>query len=346
MKVSSGSILALGVLQSFSWSANAFNVQSQKAISPIVLRSSNGEFTPPVESKDDEIAELAKTMYPINPTYETVQGGGTVRTYQMPEWATNAQMAFKTNGRPLRATAQLWIGPIRTTHTMAINCMDGTKTPYMSTISFKKLAPVIRVLTSDSLEYPVEASVWVPPPERGDRIKQTIEEIWEEATAEEKKLIQGADVSGGNGAVRTWEIPADVKSVQLVAWSKDTSKKSLKAKIEVLQGPNNKMQDYDLQCGGSTQPFHAVLQTPGPGWIVRVYNKKFVEDGLFELVVRPFEYVEERNPVTAPVVETKAVEAQPPQQQQAPVVKTRPVEPTSKPKVTFSTMHSQKQWWQ
>jgi len=341
------SIIALGVFQAISWSADAFNVQVSKATSPIVLKSSNSDSTSPAESGSATEAIPATSMYPINPTYETVQGGGTVRTYQMPPWATNAQMAFKTNGRPLKATAQLWIGPIRTTHTMTINCMDGVQTPYMSTITFKKLAPVIRIFTSDSLELPVEASVWVPPPERSETIAATIEEIWEGATADEKKIIQGADVSGGHGAVRTWEIPANVKSVQLVAWSKDTSKKSLKAKIEVLQGPNNKRQDIDLQCGGSTQPFHAVLQTPGSGWVIRVYNKKFVEDGLFELVVKPLEFigvesaklktiiaVDNKPPVNEPVVIRPPVN-------QPPVV--RP--PVNQP-AAFSTMAAQKQWWQ
>eukprot|EP00560_Eucampia_antarctica_P008853 CAMPEP_0197822774 /NCGR_PEP_ID=MMETSP1437-20131217/19_1 /TAXON_ID=49252 ORGANISM="Eucampia antarctica, Strain CCMP1452" /NCGR_SAMPLE_ID=MMETSP1437 /ASSEMBLY_ACC=CAM_ASM_001096 /LENGTH=328 /DNA_ID=CAMNT_0043421571 /DNA_START=35 /DNA_END=1021 /DNA_ORIENTATION=+ len=298
-----GSILTLGVFQALSWGTNAFSVQVPKASSSTILRSSNSESDPaddvsivpeevkmaePVMVEPEQESDFA--MYPINPTYETVQGGKTVRTYQMPPWATRAQMAFKTNGRPLRATAQLWIGPIRTTHTMTVNSMDGTKSPYVSTLTFKKLAPVIRVETSECLELPVEASVWVPSEERSEAIGANIQKLWEEATSDQKKLIQGGSVSGGNGAVRTWEIPGDVKSVQLVAWSKDTSKFSCKMQIEVLQGPNNKRQDIFLQCGGSTQPFHSVLQTPGPGWVIRVFNKKFVEDGLFELAIMPNEY--------------------------------------------------------
>jgi hypothetical protein len=288
------SILSLGLFQALSWGANAFTLQAPKVAPSVVLRSSGPDDVPimPEELKDAEPVAPAEefAMYPIKPTYETIQGGGTVRTYQMPDWATRAQMALKTNGRPLRATAQLWIGPIRTTHTMKIDCMNGVESPYMSTLTFKKLAPAIRLITSDSLELPVEASVWVPAPDRAEAIGKNIEKLWNEATrGDQKKLIQGADVSGGDGAVRSWEIPANVKSVQLVAWSKDTSKFSFKCKVEVLQGPNNKKQDIFLQCGGSTQPFHSVLQTPGAGWIIRVFNKKFVEDGRFELAVMPHE---------------------------------------------------------
>ena len=278
------SILVFGFLKTLSLGVSAFSFPVTKLDRNVSLKSSMNDENKPT------------AMYPINPTYETIQGGGTVRTYQMPEWATRAQMAFKTNGRPLRVTAQLWIGPLRTTHTMNINSMDGSLSPYMSTITFKKLAPNIRIISSDSMELPVEASVWVPPPERSAIIGDKIEELWNAANSEEKKLIQGADVEGGHGAVRTWQIPSDVKSVQIICWSKDTSKKSLKARIEVLQGPNNKRQDYDLQCGGSTQPFHCVFQTPGNGWMIRAYNKKFVEDGLFEMVIAANEYVTDNSP--------------------------------------------------
>jgi hypothetical protein len=260
-----GSVLAVGILQALAWGSNAFTVQGpvNKAASAVVLRAENGpsDVQKAAEAASTESDSLANmSMYPINPTFETMQGGKTVRTYQMPPWADKCQMSFKTNGRPLRCTAQVWIGPLRTTHTVTMNNMNGQTNPYLSTITFKKLAPAIRVITGESFEMPIEAAVWVPPPDRAEKIGKKIKELWDSATpGDQKKLIQGADVSGGIGAVRTWEIPANVKSVQVISWSKDTSKKSLKARIEVLQGPNNKKQDYDLQCGGSTQPLHAVF---------------------------------------------------------------------------------------
>ena len=44
----------------------------------------------------------------------------------------------------------------------------------------------------------------------------------------------------------------------------------------------------NLRCGGSTQPWHGIIDTPGPGWVVRCNSKKFLEDGKCEMAVAPY----------------------------------------------------------
>jgi hypothetical protein len=165
---------------------------------------------------------------------------------------------------------------------------DGNETPYMATLRFKALAQMLRIITSDSVEFPVKASVYVPPPDRAALLKDNTARLWKSAGPTQKMTVQGGSVSGGGGAIRWWQVPPEVQSVQVISWAKDTSKKSFKGKIWVLQGPNTMKQSYDLQCGGGSQPYHAVIQTPGDGCTIGIQNKKFLEDGLFEFAVLPY----------------------------------------------------------
>ena len=216
-----------------------------------------------------------------------LEGGQSIRTYKLPPLCERAQMTFRTEGRPLKIKANLWIGPLRSVHEIDINTEDGQLTPYRSTIQFKKdVQPTLRVQTTGSAEFPAYVGVSVPSKERSDEIGQILNKIW---TSVKKTHIQGGAIEGGGGAVKIFCIPADVESVSVMFWSRDVGRKSLKVKIEVLQGPNNPKQTMHLQCGGGSQPFHTVIRNPGfgQGWVLRMYNKKFVEDGLFQVAVLP-----------------------------------------------------------
>eukprot|EP00548_Thalassiothrix_antarctica_P015794 CAMPEP_0194173328 /NCGR_PEP_ID=MMETSP0154-20130528/7679_1 /TAXON_ID=1049557 /ORGANISM="Thalassiothrix antarctica, Strain L6-D1" /LENGTH=356 /DNA_ID=CAMNT_0038886349 /DNA_START=27 /DNA_END=1097 /DNA_ORIENTATION=- len=257
-----------------------------------------GGFLKPVPSTDFVQEEMIDPpefeMFPVFPSLETVQGGGTVRTYKLPVWSESCQYCLETEGRPLKATVNLWIGPIRTTHTLTTDVENGHETPISSTLKFKKnIGPVLKISTSSSYDLPIECGVYVPNPDRARELADNTDRVWETSKASEKIKIQGGSTHGGGGAVRYWKIPASVKSVQLLGWSKDVGKKSFKLDVEVLQGPNNRRQFYYLQCGGSTQPYHAVIQTPGKGSVIRIRNKKFVEDGLVQVSITPYETVSE-----------------------------------------------------
>jgi hypothetical protein len=227
-------------------------------------------------------------MFPLDIPMRRIEGGDSLVTYQMPPGIDRCQMIFKSNGRPLKAKVELWLGPLRRTHFMDIDLEDGDETPFRATLKFKPgPPPVLKVSGNAGFEFPMIAGVAAASPQRGMELAAITEKVWDESP---KTLIQGGAIDGSRGAVRTFPVANNVASVQVLFWSRDTGKKSFKALIEVLQGPNNKKQTYDLQCGGGSQPYHAVFQTPGEGHAIRIYNKKFLEDGLFECVVVPYSY--------------------------------------------------------
>lgn len=284
MKTTCCKFVAFWLFHVHVWKTTAFSVvKKQAGASSVVLRSMTSE-SPPAEGS----FMAALDMFPpeFDKPVQVIQGGESLRTFKMPPNTERVQYVMCTNGRPMKARVQLWIGPLRSVHTMEVDVQNGKKYPLVATIKFKKaVEPMLKVQTTSSMEFPVEFGFHVPSQARSDELGAITDKIWDNSV---KTHIQGGSVSGGIGAVRIFPIDHDVDSIQVVCWTKDSSKKSQKLKMELLQGPNNYKQTFDLQCGSSSQPYHAVFQTPGPGWTLRVYNKKFVEDGLFEIAVVPF----------------------------------------------------------
>ena len=229
--------------------------------------------------------------FPKNLPLQVIQGGKSRLTYKMPLGAERAQIYIQTNGRPLKARVELWLGPIRKVHFMDISCMNGMETPYRGCIKFKNTdsagPQTLEISTSDDQAFPALVGVDVMTDDRSKERQAVFDAIWKAST----KLY-----SQGNKTIRSIPIADHVKSVQLLVWSKDVGKKSFKVNIEFLQGPNCKRQYYELQCGGGTQPYHAVFETPGNGWTMRWTNTKTLHDGSHEFVVVPYELVDDAPP--------------------------------------------------
>jgi hypothetical protein len=305
MKISH--ILALCVFHANVCGTTAFSVRPTKAAT-VVLRSS----TPDKEvasTSDKEVEDLStfltkgfigssvqlfndaspdlELVTPNFPMLERIEGGKRVQTYQMPAWAERCQMIFATKGRPLKADIQLMLGPLRTTHQLKLDIEDGMKTPYQATLKFKKDTQVLKVTTRER-DYPVWFGLFVPSPEKSKELNANTEKVWDTSTEFQKQRVQGAPADGGASARRYWTVPPNVKSVQVLLWSRDVGKKSLKVTLDVMQGAENVKQEIFVQCGGGSQPYHAVIQTP-VGGTIGVRNHKFVEDGLMEVAFVPYE---------------------------------------------------------
>jgi hypothetical protein len=217
-----------------------------------------------------------------------IEGGDTLQTFKMPPHAERVQYILTSNGRPVKAKVELWIGPIRSTHELVYDVMNGAAYPIKATLKFKKVSPVLKVSTNGTYEFPLVCGVFVPSPEESKKIEDFCEKDMFYNAPMKQSVQGGSTIDNKGGAIRTFDIPPTWEKTQIMVWSKDVGKKSFKSDIEILQGPNNQKQRFYLRCGGSTQPYHAVVNTPGPGWRIRCNSKKFIEDGKFEIAVAPY----------------------------------------------------------
>ena len=217
-----------------------------------------------------------------------IEGGQTLKTFKMPDHAERVQYILTTpSGRPIKAKVELWIGPIRCVHELIYDTMHGGEFPLKGTLQFKKLSPVLKISTNDNFEFPLVCGVFVPSPDESKKIGGICKDMFN--TAPMKETVQGGSTwDAKGGAIRTFDIDPTWEKTQIMVSSGDVGKKSFKTNIEVLQGPNNAKQHLNLRCGGSTQPFHCVIDTPGPGWMIRCNSKKFIEDGKFQIAVAPY----------------------------------------------------------
>jgi hypothetical protein len=217
-----------------------------------------------------------------------IEGGQTLKTFKMPSHAERVQYVLKTpNGRPVKAKVELWIGPIRCVHELKYDCMFGHEYPLKATLGFKKLSPVLKISTDSTYEFPLLCGVYVPSPDESKQIVEQTKNMFYSAPMKER-VQGGSTIDNKGGAIRTFDIDPTWEKTQIMVWSTDVGKKSFKSDIEILQGPNNPKQFLNLRCGGSTQPYHAVIDTPGNGWMIRCNSKKYLEDGLFEIAVAPY----------------------------------------------------------
>lgn len=290
------------LLSALCASALGFNAAPSILKTSAVRRSSRAAAALP--AAPEGWMELEETMWGPEKKADTrIEGGQTLKTFKMPPHAERVQYVLRApNNRPVKAKVELWIGPIRCVHELIYDCMDGASFPLRVCLQFKKLEPVLKISTDSTYEFPLEFGVFVPSPEESEHIAETTSSMFYNAPMKEK-VQGGSTLDNKGGAIRTFPIDPAWKKTQLMVTSKDVGKKSFKTNIEVLQGPNNAKQFLNLRCGGSTQPFHAVIDTPGPGWMIRCNSKKYIEDGLFEIACAPYgEVAEVVDPVDAVVV--------------------------------------------
>ena len=192
--------------------------------------------------------------------------GASLRTWAIKNSdVERVQVAMKTEGRPLNTNIELWHGPDYTPMTMKVYTEDGNLRPLNAVIETPKSQNAVAIYNTGQPEFPLDAVV------EGDAndgtndlaaVTRNLEEM------SDPNLVQG-------GALRTYPFSSDVQSVQVLLKSDG---RNLKARVELLQGPNNIKQVVEFYSSdGLKRPLFVVLDSPGIGNGVRVINEATVE---------------------------------------------------------------------
>jgi|Transcript_56127 hypothetical protein len=211
----------------------------------------------------------------------TVQGGS-LRTFSFATPTVDAvQVSMRTEGRPLNANVDLWVGPDNTPQKMGIYLEDGDARPFNAVIATPGGQNTVAIRNTAQMEFPLVAVVEADSAANAVGLTGAIREL-DEMTS--PTIIQG-------GALKTYSFSPYVASVQILL---KTDGRPLNARIELLQGPNNNKQVMEIYTEDGTQrPFYSILETPGVGNVVRLVNTAPME---FPLTARvePFS-VDERS---------------------------------------------------
>ncbi len=190
--------------------------------------------------------------------------GGSLKVCQLSEVVERVSVYLRTDGRPLHANVELWHGPDHTPQSMSLYLEDGNKHSFRAILESPSSSNTVAIRNTGSPEYPIIAGLEVDMSGRG----VSPPKVLLEHSTTELRPIQG-------GAIFTKPFPSAVQSVQCAIKSDG---RPIRARIELLQGPNNNKSVLELYTeDGFERPFYVIVDTPGEGNVVRIVNQSTVE---------------------------------------------------------------------
>ena len=171
------------------------------------------------------------------------------------------QVAVASEGRPINADVQLWLGPDWTPFMLKAYSEDGKARPVQTLVGTRNKAAMIEVRNVGEYTFPFNAAANYAK----DAMASATEEIPAASTAER--------VDGG--ALRFFPIDPSTQQVEVVL---NTDGRQLNARVEILNAPNNPKQTYEVFTNnGELNPLCVCFETPDPGNTVRIVNLAPVE---------------------------------------------------------------------
>jgi len=171
------------------------------------------------------------------------------------------QVAVSSAGRPVHADIQLWLGPDWTPYTLRAYSEDGKRRPVQTLVGTRCKAAMVEVRNLGESEFPFAAAA--------NYAKDPMASLPIELPAS----TPGERVDGG--ALRSFALDPAAGQVEVVLL---TDGRQLNARVELLVGPNNPKQSYEVFTNnGELNSLCVAFDTPDAGATVRVVNHAPVE---------------------------------------------------------------------
>lgn len=188
--------------------------------------------------------------------------GQTRKTFQFYDTTKDvAQVTIETEGRPIHSDVELWIGPDWTPMKMSVYSEDGLARPIQTLVGTRNLQCNVEIRNTAAYEFPVSAAAAAATPELSKLRSDII-------ASGESRYVEG-------GAV--YSVPFD-NTVDQVMVCISTELRQLDVRVELLNGPNNFKQVYQIFTNnGLKSALFVVFDTPGGGNVIRVRNRAPLE---------------------------------------------------------------------
>jgi len=188
--------------------------------------------------------------------------GQTRKTWKFNDYSKDrVQVAVTSEGRPVNADIQLWLGPDWTPMMLKAYSEDGKLRPIQTLVGTRNKAAMIEVKNNGEYEFPLSAA--------SNYAKGAMATVPQEIPA----TTSGERVDGG--ALRSYPLDASTSQLEVVL---KTDGRQLNARVELLNAPNNPKQTFEIFTNnGELNSLCVCFNCPDPGNTVRIVNLAPVE---------------------------------------------------------------------
>jgi len=210
------------------------------------------------------VMESKWDMKEITPDGKLVQRveGNTRKTWSFNNLAKDrVQVALTSEGRPVNADIQLWLGPDWTPFSLKAYSEDGKLRPIQTLVGTRNKAAMIEVRNVGEYEFPFNAA--------SNYAKGAMALLPQEIPA------TSTPVRVDGGALRSFPLDPECEQLEVVL---NTDGKQLNARVELLNAPNNPKQTFEVFTNnGELNSLCVCFNTIDPGNTVRIVNLAPVE---------------------------------------------------------------------